>query len=54
MGSGGGQGWGAVGVQLLMLRIGILFILNSVIGASIIMGWGLVRDRIGYYWEKHQ
>ena len=39
--SGGGKGRGVGSVNLLVVIIGILFIVNSDIGASIIMGWGL-------------
>ena len=46
MGRGGGQGGGAVSVKLFMLIMFLLFILVRVMGASIMMGWGLEMDTI--------
>ena len=47
MGSGGEQGGDAVSVQILVFRIGLLFIVNSVSSSSLMTGWGLVRESIG-------
>ena len=45
--SGGGKGGCAVGVQILVLIIGLLFIVKFVIVASVMMWRGLVSDIIG-------
>ena len=44
----GRQGGGAVGVKLLILITGILFIVHSIRGSYVIMGWYLKRDITGY------
>ena len=46
MGSKGGQGGGAVSVKMLVLIIGILFILNVIRYAYVILGHLLVRGII--------
>ena len=42
------KGGGTVSLQFFLLIIGLLIIANSVTGYSVIMGWGLLRDSIGY------
>ena len=43
MGSRGGQGGGEVSVQLLVLIIGLIFIVNGFLGASVMIEHSLGR-----------
>ena len=52
MGSGGSQEGGEFGVNILVLTIDLLFIVNSIIGASVIIGWVLGRENIYYSGSK--
>ena len=52
MGSVGRKWGGAVGVKILVLRIGLLFILNSVRGDSEMMGRVLGKESMGSDWSN--
>ena len=47
--SGVGKGWGAVGVNIVVTIIGMLFIVNSVRCDYIMVRWGLGTYSIDYY-----
>ena len=47
IGKGGRQGGYAVSINILVLRIGLLFIVKNFKGDTVIVRWGLVRDIIG-------
>ena len=47
MWKGDRQGGDAVSINILVLRIGLLFIVKNFKGDTVIVRWGLVRDIIG-------